>query len=132
MDPPVRDHLRERRRTAQAAPPRRLAARQPRQFRRTTARKGGPHRRRRPGEGRWTAPYVPPATADRLLLEPVPVLFERDGGRHGVPRLVAVTGFVSARPLPLRCAGCELTGSSRDRAERVRVRHLEAALLTHR
>jgi REP element-mobilizing transposase RayT len=42
------------------------------------------------------------------FLEPVPVLFERDGGRHGVPRLVAVSGAVSAGPLPLRRAGCEL------------------------
>src|ERR1019366_1215901 len=60
--------------------------------------------------------HVPPAAADRLLLEPVPVLFERGGGRYGVPRLVADSGSVSAGPLPLRCAGCELSGGGRSRA----------------
>ena len=81
VDPPMRDHIRMRRHAPQAITSGRVAARQPREFRHAADGKGRADPRRRTGEGGRTAALVPPAAADRLLLEPVPVLFELDGGR---------------------------------------------------
>src|SRR5579864_1829124 len=95
MDPAVRDHLWHAAGTAQFAAARCLAARRSRELRDTVRRQsGGP------------AVDLPPATADFLFFEPVPVLSERHCSDYGVSDLGAHDagpGLVApARALHLR------------------------------
>ena len=89
VDPPVRDHLRGRRRAAPVAASRRVAACQPLQLRDPARGKTSRHCRRAAGASGGPAAHLPPAAAHRLLLQPVPALPELHRRRHGLPDLVA-------------------------------------------
>src|SRR5262245_30427257 len=94
-----------------------MAACQPSKLRHAAARK----RRARnanssAGKGRRVAAHVPPASADRLLFEPVSFLSERNRRRFRISGMVAPGATepfaVTARTVPLRRAR---TGLSRNR-----------------